>query len=69
MAYLIDAADKSGNGLYLLELAGRVITPLDTDTLKYSKLTWDDAMLYRSERGTKGTALAVLKGSKPDTLT
>ena len=67
-AYIIDAEDKAGNGIYIIDLVTRTNVPLDTDTLTYSQLTWDDEMLYRSEWGNKGTSLAVLKGSKPDSL-
>ena len=66
MAYTVDATAKTGNGLYLFEIANQRIRPLDTDTLEYSQLTWDDDMLMRSEWGTKGTALAVLKGAAAD---
>ena len=67
LAYIIDADSKAGNGIYLMDLLKGNITPLDTDTTSYSKLTWDDEMLYRNEWGSKGTALAVLKGNTPDT--
>lgn len=69
LAYTVDATAKTGNGLYLFEANSQRIRPLDTDTLTYSQLTWDDDMLLRSERGTKGTALAVLKGASNETLT
>ncbi|MBM3420130.1 MAG: S9 family peptidase, partial [Bacteroidetes bacterium] len=62
LAYTVDATARTGNGLYLFEVATQRIRPLDTDTLEYSQLTWDDDMLTRQEWGTKGTALAVLKG-------
>ena len=68
LAYTVDADSKAGNGVYLMDLKSGVTRPLDTDTATYSQLTWDDEMLYRSEKGIKGTSLAVLKGSKPDTL-
>ncbi|MDT8402093.1 MAG: hypothetical protein RQ743_10390, partial [Bacteroidales bacterium] len=68
LAYLIDAEEKAGNGIYIMDLAKSTVIPLDTDTLTYSQLTWDDEMLYRDEWDKKGTSLAVLKGSKPDTL-
>jgi len=67
LAYIIDADSKAGNGVYLMDLLKGNITPLDTDTASYSQLTWDDEMLYRSEWGSKGTALAVLKGNTTDT--
>lgn len=68
LAYIIDAEDKEGNGLYIMDLIESTVIPLDTDSATYSRLTWDDEMLYRSEWSEKGTALAVLKGNKPDTL-
>jgi dipeptidyl aminopeptidase/acylaminoacyl peptidase len=68
LAYIIDAEDMAGNGIYLMDLAESTIKPLDTDTLTYSQLTWDDEMLYRSEENEKGSALAVLKGHKADSL-
>lgn len=68
LAYIIDADAKDGNGVYLLNLDSGNILALDTDTLTYSQLSWDDETLYRSEQGKKGNCLAVLKGSKPDSL-
>jgi len=68
LAYTVDAEDQAGNGLYLMNPGTGEIKALDTDTLSYSNLSWDDEMLYRSEWGSKGNALAVLKGYKPDTL-
>ncbi|MCG6955760.1 MAG: prolyl oligopeptidase family serine peptidase [Gemmatimonadetes bacterium] len=55
LAYLVDAANKGGDGLYLLSPADGRIRPLDTDTLRYDDLTWDSA----------GTDVAALKGEKP----
>jgi len=66
LAYIIDAENQTGNGIYIMNLENKTIIPLDTDTLKYSKLTWDDESIYRSEWGTKGNSIAVLKGEKPD---
>jgi len=59
LAYTIDAAGKSGNGLYLYDLESGVRQVLDSDTLEYAQLTWNE----------EGTALAVLKGWTPDSLT
>jgi len=59
LAHTIDAADRNGNGLYLYDLASRIENVLDSDTLEYSRITWNEA----------GTALAALKGLKPDSLT
>ena len=58
LAFTIDAAGRSGNGLYLNVLGAGVRRVLDSDTLEYSRLTWNEG----------GTALAVLKGLKPDSL-
>ncbi len=65
LAYLIDADGKAGNGIYLMNLINGSIKALDTDSASYSSLTWDDEMLYRSEWGNKGNAIAVLKGNTP----
>src|SRR5690606_11315371 len=44
-----------GNGAYVRGLATGVTTPLDTDTLRYAALAWNE----------QGTALAVLRGETP----
>ncbi len=59
LAHTVDAGGKSGNGLYVSFLTTGVRRVLDSDTLVYSRLTWDE----------EGTALAVLKGIKPDSAT
>ncbi len=50
-AYTIDAASQDGNGLFLLDLATSRITPLDNDSLRYSRLSWNP----------QGTGIAVFK--------
>ncbi len=65
LAYLIDADEMAGNGVYLMNLANGNINVLDTDSASYNSLTWDDEMLFRNEWGSKGTAIAVLKGITP----
>ncbi len=55
-AYTIDANDKNGNGLYLIDLQSHVRKPLDNGDLDYSRMTWNE----------KGTALAVLKGKEKE---
>ncbi len=65
LAYLIDADGMAGNGVYLMNLLNGNINILDTDSATYSSLTWDDEMLYRNEWGSKGIAIAVLKGNTP----
>jgi dipeptidyl aminopeptidase/acylaminoacyl peptidase len=59
LAHTVDAAGRSGNGLYSYDLTTNVRRVLDNDTLVYAKLTWDE----------EGSALAVLKGTTPDSLT
>lgn len=54
MAYIVDAADKTGNGLYLMDLSQGILTILDSGDSDYSNLAWNE----------QGTALAVLKGKK-----
>ncbi len=54
MAFAVDAADKSGNGLYLMDLSQGILIVLDSSESDYSQLAWDE----------KGTALAALKGEK-----
>ncbi|MEI2718811.1 MAG: hypothetical protein V9E87_01515 [Gemmatimonadales bacterium] len=58
LAYTVDAAVRDGNGLFLLDLAANRIDPLDNDSLRYSRLTWNDA----------GTGLAVLKGREVEKM-
>ncbi|MFC1563319.1 S9 family peptidase [candidate division KSB1 bacterium] len=53
-AYTVDAADKTGNGLYVIFLDSNIRRPLDNGEMEYSGLTWDE----------EGNALAVLKGKK-----
>lgn len=68
LAYLVDASDKTGNGIYLKNLNNGTLTTLDSDTSTYSTLTWDDSNAERKNWTNKGTALAVLKGQNADTL-
>ncbi|HSG48958.1 MAG TPA: prolyl oligopeptidase family serine peptidase, partial [Longimicrobiales bacterium] len=59
MAYLVDAAEKMGNGAYLVTLADGRIQPLGTGTERFADLTWREA----------GDALAALRGDTPDGMT
>jgi dipeptidyl aminopeptidase/acylaminoacyl peptidase len=59
LAYTIDAADKAGNGLYLIDLNTGVLKSMDNSDSDYAHITWDE----------KGTALAVLKGTKKKEFT
>lgn len=67
LAYTVDADGKSGNGIYLLTLATGELKTLDTDTVKYEKISWDDDNALRKDWAVKGKSLAVLKGSARDT--
>jgi len=52
LAYLVDAKDDAGNGLYLLELAASAVLPLDTDQATYANLTWhEDGKVLAAFRG------------------
>ncbi len=68
LAYLVDAADQIGNGLYVLNLNNNTLKALDTDQKTYSQLAWDDQDSPRSSWAQKGNQLAVLKGEEADTL-
>jgi dipeptidyl aminopeptidase/acylaminoacyl peptidase len=52
MAYIIDAADKAGNGVMLRNMSTGAILPLDNATAVYKGLTWTE----------KGDGLATLRG-------
>ena len=56
LAYTVDAADRAGNGLYVIDLSTGANRALDSDSLIYSRLTWDAA----------GGALAALKGERAE---
>ena len=59
LAYNVDAADKVGNGLYLIELSSGRIVPLDSDEKDYAQMTWNE----------DGTSIAVLKGNEVEKKT
>jgi len=56
LAYTVDAAGGTGNGLYALQLGTGMLRPLDTSTDRYAQLAWDD----------DGTGVAVLRGDKTE---
>lgn len=58
LAWTVDASQKAGNGLYVMDPRSGVVRALDTDTLRYERLAWDE----------DGTALAALRGEKPDSM-
>jgi dipeptidyl aminopeptidase/acylaminoacyl peptidase len=53
LAFTIDAADQTGNGLVILNTANDNRLVLDSGTADYARLTWSE----------DGTAIAVLKGN------
>ena len=58
LAYTVSAADKNGNGIYLLDAATGMRRPLDNGKMDYGRMAWDE----------EGTALAVLKGKEEEKL-
>jgi dipeptidyl aminopeptidase/acylaminoacyl peptidase len=54
LAYTVDAADKLGNGVYLMDVASGDTRALSTAQADYDQLTWSD----------DGANLAVLRGAK-----
>jgi len=56
MAWTIDAAEKSGNGVVLRNIKTGAVMPLDSDKAIYKQLRWTE----------KGDALAVLKGKEDE---
>jgi dienelactone hydrolase len=54
LAFTIDAADMTGNGISVLNLAAGTRRTLDSGKALYGRMLWDDG----------GTSLAVLKGVK-----
>jgi dipeptidyl aminopeptidase/acylaminoacyl peptidase len=53
LAYTVSAADREGNGLYLIETKDGSHRVLDNTRADYSRLTWDET----------GTAIAALRGT------
>lgn len=66
LAYTIDADKKAGNGIYILALKSGSIRSLDSGEADYSQLAWDDNGQEPLPGYSKGGALAVLRGKKPD---
>lgn len=56
LAWTVDAADRAGNGLYMMDLATGVRRPVDSADQEYTRLTWAE----------EGGGVAVLKGAKPE---
>jgi dipeptidyl aminopeptidase/acylaminoacyl peptidase len=53
LAFAIDAADKAGNGLQIRNMTSGAVTPVDSGSASYERITWSES----------GDALAVLKGT------
>jgi dipeptidyl aminopeptidase/acylaminoacyl peptidase len=53
LAVAIDATDKAGNGLQLRDMMTGAVSPLDSGSATYERITWSE----------KGDAIAVLKGA------
>ena len=54
LAYTVDAADRIGNGVYVIDLATSQSKVLSSASMDYDQLTWGD----------KGGSLAALRGDK-----
>lgn len=54
LAYTVDAANKEGNGVYLMKLMSGRFVPMDTGKADYAQISWDK----------EGTALAFLRGKQ-----
>ena len=54
LAYTVDAAERVGNGVYVIDLATSQSKVLSSASLDYDQLTWGD----------KGASLAALRGDK-----
>lgn len=57
LAYSVDGANKSGNGIYLLNLANNSTQVLDNDKASYKSLSW-------TEKGDAFTALKMVEDKK-----
>ena len=56
LAYLVDAAGKAGNGLYVVTAADGRIRPLNTGAARFEDVTWSEAH----------DDVAALRGEKPE---
>ena len=56
LAWIVDAQEKSGNGIQLRNMKTGVIFPLENDKAVYKRLTWTE----------KGDGLAALKGKEDE---
>lgn len=58
LAYTVDAAQRDGNGLFLVDLKAARTDVLDNDARNYNRLTWNE----------EGVGVAVLKGREVDRM-
>jgi dienelactone hydrolase len=58
LAYTVDAGVRDGNGVFVIELATNATRVIDNDSLRYSRLVWND----------RGNGLAVLKGREVERM-
>ncbi|MES2522305.1 MAG: prolyl oligopeptidase family serine peptidase [Gemmatimonadota bacterium] len=58
LAYTVDATVRDGNGLFVLDLPSGRTDILDNDSLRYTRLTWND----------RGTGMAVIKGREVERM-
>jgi dipeptidyl aminopeptidase/acylaminoacyl peptidase len=58
VAYVVDAADKDGNGVYLIDLRSGARRSLDNGKARYARLTWSE----------EGEAVTALKGDEEEGL-
>ncbi len=58
LAYTVDAGVRDGNGVFVIELATNATRVVDNDSLRYSRLVWND----------RGNGLAVLKGREVERM-
>jgi hypothetical protein len=56
LAFTVDAANKDGNGVYILDLGMGARRALDNAKERYARLTWSE----------EGNSLAVLRGDTPE---
>ena len=66
LAYVVDANEMSGNGVYLFDMQTASIQAVHTDSSTYSGLSWDDEGTKKEEWMGKGNQMAVLSGVTPD---
>lgn len=59
LAWLVDAADRAGNGLYMVEVESGRLRALDTRAATYDDLVWSES----------GEAILALRGTTPEGFT